>query len=198
MNKIIIMLVLMCISTADAMAQKYQLAKELYLFGTAFSLTDSTVYVTDIQPVENAYLQKRTKFLYARNEYSIQLSSHLKGTKTIEHPTTSVSFAKKQKKIDKKMAKLKKKLNKDGYLIKVIPVADFKFKGIAYSEPEVEETAPLTKEEKKAKKAAEKKAEKDKKKALKDKKKAEKDKIAQKKAKVKAEKEAYKAKNKKK
>ena len=55
-----------------------QKQERLYVYGIATSFNDSTVYITDIQQLDSAWVDAKTDFLYSRNNYSYQLREHLK------------------------------------------------------------------------------------------------------------------------
>lgn len=116
----------------------------LYMFGFASSFNDSTVYFTEIQRVDSAWIDTKTGFLYSRDNYSFQLRDHLK-TDDHEFPTCAVFFAEKRKKIEKKYLKLKKRYTvKEGdFTVKYIDTNSFSFNGITPDTPE----ATYTKEQ---------------------------------------------------
>ncbi len=69
--------------------------KPVYGFGYSFSITDSTVYFTDIMELPEAKLQKKTKFLENRQMYSDQLKRYLeKGEPAAPDRTCTVFFSK--------------------------------------------------------------------------------------------------------
>ena len=74
----------------------------VYLFGVGTNFNDSTVYLTDIIPVHNLQIQKKTHFLPHRTEFSLQLREYLEGQLGLAHETTAIFFADKRKKIAKK------------------------------------------------------------------------------------------------
>lgn len=105
---------------------KYK-AQTVYIYGFSASFNDSTVYFTDIQKIDSAYLDSKTTFLYGREYYSDQLADYL-NTLGIDHPTCITSFGKDLKDVKKKYLKLRKLYLKDNnYNIKYIKEADFKY-----------------------------------------------------------------------
>lgn len=101
-----------------------------YLYGFATSFNDSTVYFVEIQLVEDAWVDSKTKFLYGRDNYSYQLRDYLRttGCKT---PTCMTGFAPTKKKAEEKYLKLRGKyLAKGNYNIKYIGALDFKYQAI--------------------------------------------------------------------
>ena len=120
---------------------------KVFLYGFAASFNDSTVYFTDIQAIDTATVQTRTKFLYGRDNYSYQLRDYLK-----EHgcatPTCITVFALKQKNIEKKYINLKKKYTGKNYVVKHITSSEFKYVPVVYEDddaPEVDKKAEKAK-----------------------------------------------------
>ena len=101
----------------------------VYLFGVGTNFNDSTVYLTDIIPVHNLQIQKKTHFLPHRTEFSLQLREYLEGQLGLAHETTAIFFADKRKKIAKNYYKLKKRYLDEGYssLIVIDPVMSSRF-----------------------------------------------------------------------
>ncbi len=97
----------------------------VHIFGFATSFTDSTIYITEIQYLDSAYIEKH-HFLLGREQYSYQLQNYL-STKGIKiHPTCVTFFAQEKDQIEKKYLTLRKKYEKAGkFIIKVIPLKDF-------------------------------------------------------------------------
>lgn len=145
MKQLMIFIAIMCLIPAGAMAKKkkekqpkkpakelvYVPAKQMFVYGVVYSLTDSVVYITDVEQVENAYTQKGNHFIYARNEYSAQLENYMKSA-NIEHPTVVTMYEESRSALEKKYTKMKARLQKDGYLVKNVSSVDFKYKGVAY------------------------------------------------------------------
>jgi len=61
---------------STASAKKVAVPK-MYMFGFAASFTDSIVHFTDIQEVDSAWIDTKSKFLLSREEYSYQLRDYL-------------------------------------------------------------------------------------------------------------------------
>ena len=129
----------------------------IYIFGFAASFTDSLVHFTDIQFVEDAYTDKKTGFLYNREDYSQQLREYLK-QKGEPSPTCVTCYAKNRKKIEKKYIKLRHRYTRGGkYEIQYIDKSTFSYQPV---EPDLtRDLAP----KKGAKKAAKLKAKQEKK-----------------------------------
>lgn len=123
--------------------------KTVYMFGFASSFNDSTVYFTDVQQVDSAYLTGKAKFLVSRENYSYQLRDYLE-QQGAGNRTCTVFYSPNQKKAEKQWAKLhdryvakpKAKKAKNGakddaptpYQIKNISNGEFKFQPIAPQE----------------------------------------------------------------
>jgi len=130
----------------------------LYVYGFSASFNDSTVYITDIQQLDSAWVNKQTGFLYSRDNYSYQLKNYLQNN-GVENPTCIISFAKTRKEIEKKYAALRKRYTKGdaSYTIKQLSYDKFHFNVIsALDDPSV--STDDSKEALKAEKAAQKKA----------------------------------------
>lgn len=157
--------------------------KKIYIFGLSTSFNDSTVYLTDIQELDSAWLSNKGFFLVSRENYSYQLRDFIQEQGWEAHPTSSVTFSTNLKKAEKEWAKIhdryvignkKKKhdtkhLNdRPPYLVKTISKEQFKFNAVEpYTEAEVveDESAEEVKAKKPGKKdKKDKKAKKDKKK----------------------------------
>ncbi|MBP3245218.1 MAG: hypothetical protein J6M59_08980 [Bacteroidaceae bacterium] len=79
----------------NAEEKKKGKTKPVYGFGYSFSITDSTVYFTEILELPEAKLQKKTKFLENRQMYSDQLKRYLeKGEPAAPDRTCTVFFSK--------------------------------------------------------------------------------------------------------
>ena len=103
----------------------------VYLYGISTSFNDSTLYVTEIQALNGAWVENGTHFLVGRDNYSYQLRDYLRAQGT-PNPTVVTVFALKQKDIEKKMVKLKKKYFAKGtYQIRQLSTAEFQFKPIS-------------------------------------------------------------------
>ena len=159
---------------------------KVYMFGFATSFNDSTVYLTDIQQVDTAWIDTRTDFIYGRQDFSYQFAEHLRSDEN-PYPTALVIFAEKRKDIEKKYLKLRKRYTnpkKGVFTIKTIDSNTFHFSAVIPDSPEVTYSREQLKAAIKEEKAAIKQK-------LKEKKIAEtKEKIAKKEAKKKAMNEA--------
>ncbi len=132
---------LMSIFAISSVAKSIQ-PKHLYMFGFSASFNDSTIYVTDIQDVQGAWIDKKTKFLINRDNYSYQLRDYFFNNLQQENRICMVFFATSKSKAEKQKKKLmkkyipnpkKKKDNWKSYDIHYIPSTDFKFTPIESS-----------------------------------------------------------------
>src|SRR5574344_703883 len=109
---------------------------KVYMYGFGASFNDSTVYFTDIQEVDSAWIEKNG-FLYSRDNYSYQLRDYL--TKfNMEHATCVTTWSTTRKELEKRLLAMKKKYSytntkkksKFHYLGKDITASEFSYKGI--------------------------------------------------------------------
>lgn len=131
--------------------------QKVYLFGFAASFNDSTVYFTDIQEVDSAWVDDRSHFLRERDQYSYQLRDHL--AQNFEPNRTCITtFALKRKDIEKKYLKMKERYTREKYAkkhgrfdVKYLTKDDFAY--TAVKPTSMDDDEPLTKQERKARKA---------------------------------------------
>jgi len=134
---------------ASTMTFAASIHTKLFVFGFVSSFNDSTVYFTEIQQMDSAWVDKKTGFLYSRDNYSYQLREYMKGM-GIEHPTCVTSYSPKRKDIEKKYTSMRKKYSGNkGYTIKYITANEFQYNPIAPDQSESEEVAKPKKKEKK-------------------------------------------------
>ena len=130
MKYIILSALLLAAMAVDAKPLK---TNSLYMFGFSASFKDSVVYVTDIQQVEGAWIDSKSKFLLGRDQYSTQLKEHLEQSMQQQGRVCMVIFATKKKKAEKKYLKLLKNYRK-GYEIRYLNAPQFKFMAIDMGE----------------------------------------------------------------
>ncbi len=99
----------------------------LYMIGVSASFTDSLVYFTDIQYLEDVKLNKKTTLLPSRNQYSEQLDDYLEQIKGMSNRTSFIYFNEKKDKLEKTIKKLKEEYQKGGKSILRETGSDFKF-----------------------------------------------------------------------
>ena len=113
-----------------------------YLFGFVANFTDSVVYFTDIQEVENVTILKKNKFLQNRDSYSEQLRYYFTNEFNLPHRTCIVSFALTRKEAEKKYVKMRKiytEKNAGRYDVRYLSENDFKFQAIIPDDPVISE-----------------------------------------------------------
>ncbi len=128
LKKIILTLVAMFMATGVWAGLR---PKTLFVYGFAASFNDSTVYFTDIQQVDSAYIDSKTKFLYSRENYSYQLRDYL-AKLGFKNATCVTSFSKSKKEAEKKYLALRKKYLEGGkYNINYLKEQDFRYQAIS-------------------------------------------------------------------
>lgn len=101
----------------------------VYLFGVSTNLNDTVVYFSDVIAIPFVRLQKKTHFLPYRSEYSLQMREYLEGTLGEQFQTVSIFFDDKEKKVNKRFEKMKKRMADEGYgKIVIVSAEDFRFK----------------------------------------------------------------------
>lgn len=132
MRKYIFTLLFALMSISTFAANK---PEKVYMFGFAASFNDSTVYFTEIQEVDSAYIDSKTKFLYSRENYSYQLKDYLQaqGFKT---PTCITVYALSRKDIEKRYANMRKKYTggKEKFIVKEVKAPWFVYNAIKLDE----------------------------------------------------------------
>ena len=143
------LITVMSISNAEAKPVK---TNHLYMIGFSASFKDSVIYVTDIQDVQGAWIDSKTKFLKSRDQYSYQLRDHLVENMKQPERICMVLFTTKKKKAEKLYVKLMKQY-KTGYDVQYLSEKQFKFVAVELSEEE-SKAEPTVKKKKKEKKQA--------------------------------------------
>ena len=107
-----------------------------YMFGFVASFNDSTVYFTNIQKVDSAWVTKKKKMLAGRNHYSYQLREFFAQKRQMPNRTCVVVANVDRKKLEKKYIKMKNKYlvgSKKPYDVRNIAETDFKFEPVDMS-----------------------------------------------------------------
>lgn len=133
------MLFTLLVSVALGAEAKQVQVPHMYVFGFAASFKDSVVYMTEIQDVQKAWYDTKTKFLLGRDNYAAQLKEHFATKMQQRDRVCVVVFAKTMKKAEKKYLKLRKKYIGDAkhpstYEVRYITTQDFKFETVDLSE----------------------------------------------------------------
>ena len=156
------------LSTGTAQAKRVPVPR-VYVFGLAASFSDSIVYFTNIQTLENAWIDKKNKFLQSRDTYSYQLREYLGNTQQMPRRTCMVFYDLKRQKLEKKLQKMKRlyvhpKPERPTFDVRYLKDDDFKFEVIDLSEEiAMEEQQEAEYKQMKKEQKAEKKKKKDKK-----------------------------------
>lgn len=138
-----------CLVCQSAEAKVKQ--KPVYIFGFAESFVDTVGYITDVQFLDSAYVDTKTKFLVGRNMYSVQLQQYLQQNTDCKNPVTSIFFADKKEKLEKKQLSIRNKYEK--YKDYTIQTIDYVFTPeVIGDQEEAESTAPDHAEKKAGKK----------------------------------------------
>ena len=128
-KSILIAVLIFMVSSVEAKPLK---TNKVYMFGFSASFKDSVVYVTEIQNVQEAWIDTKTKFLLGRDQYSAQLKNYI--TDKLNQPgrVSMVLFELNKKKAEKLYLKLMKKYQK-GYDVRYVNNKDFSFEAIDMS-----------------------------------------------------------------
>ena len=94
-------------SDKDKEAEK-RVETEVYVWGVSLSFSDSIVYFTEVQHVDGAVIED--KMLPNRHLYSYELKDYMSFEEGMPGRTSFVYFANKRSKLEKKEAKIKKRL----------------------------------------------------------------------------------------
>lgn len=114
----------------------------VYAFGFSACFTDSVVYFTDIQRLDGATVDTKTKFLADRSQYSDQMRQYFNDNGQ-RNRTCIIVYGLSQNEAEKKLVKLRNKYTKGGrYDIKYLTANDFAFKVPSYDS---EEKVPVAK-----------------------------------------------------
>ena len=125
---------------------------KLYVYGFAATFNDSTVYFTNIEEIDTAWVDTKTKFLYSRDNYSYQFRDYLK-SQGIAHPTCITGYATSRKEAEKKYTALKHRYTSKGaYNIKYVTESEFHYNSISPDESEMKMVPSKEKKPKKHKK----------------------------------------------
>ena len=135
--KYIVLTLFVCVAMgAEAKTVK---ARHMYIFGFAASFKDSVVYMTEIQDVQGALYDTKTKFLLGRDSYSDQLKTYFKEKMKLSDRVCMVMFSTSKKKAEKKYLKLRKKYLGDKkrpstYEVRYVTTQDFEFEPVGLDE----------------------------------------------------------------
>jgi hypothetical protein len=135
--KYILFSLLIAVAIPTEMQAKRMKAPKMYMFGFSASFQDSIVYMTDVQEVEGAWYDTKTKFLMGRQHYSYQLKDFLANNMQQPNRVCVVMYALTRKEAEKKFIKLRKEYTikaKGKYDVRYLTTADFQFQPVDMSE----------------------------------------------------------------
>jgi hypothetical protein len=152
--------IILTVGLSQGTSAKRTVVPQMYMFGFAASFNDTIVYFTDIQQVDSAWIESKSKLLQSRDIYSAQLRSHLSLKKQLDNRTCVVFYNTNREKLEKKFIKMRRLYGKgkdgqDHFDVRFLEAGEFQFKPIDLSELDAAEQAieEDVKPEKKTKKA---------------------------------------------
>lgn len=149
----ILLLAFLAISIGSMHAKVKVKQTPLYIFGYAISPTDSTFYLTNIQRIDTAYLEKKTKMMIARAIYSQQLQQYLEESGNIHGSICTIFFNQKKAKLKKKRNRVSMRAQKDpDYQICFLNSLNMSFTTVHWDESMTPELGVKTEKTKKSKK----------------------------------------------
>lgn len=135
--KYILFALLMAAVMPSEMQAKRMKVPKMYMFGFSASFQDSVIYMTDVQEVQGAWYDTKTKFLMGRQHYSYQLKDYLAESKQQPNRVCVVMFALTRKAAEKQFIKLRKEYTvkaKDKYDVRYLTTSEFKFQPVDMSD----------------------------------------------------------------
>lgn len=122
----------------DEVQAKKRPVQNIYMFGFSASFSDSTVYFTDIQVLDSAWVDEKTGYLEHRNLYSQQLKDYLAASMQANRVCV-VMYALTKKEAEKKYLKMKRIYSKNAdapYDIRYLSENDFRFTRVQHYDEE--------------------------------------------------------------
>ena len=135
--KYILFALLLAVAVPHDMQAKSIKVPKMYMFGFSASFQDSIIYMTDVQEVENAWYETKTKFLLGRQHYSYQLKDFLANNRNQPNRVCVVMFALTRKDAEKQFIKLRKEYTvkaKGRYDVRYLTTTEFRFQPVDMSE----------------------------------------------------------------
>ena len=135
--KYILLSLLLTAAMPTEMQAKRMKMPKMFMFGFSASFQDSIIYMTDVQEIEGAWYDTKTKFLLGRQHYSYQLKDYLATTKQQPNRVCVVMFALTRKEAENKFIKLRKEYTvkaKGKYDVRYLTNTDFKFQPVDMSD----------------------------------------------------------------
>lgn len=119
---------------ANTLQAKDKEEDKVYAFCFSQNFNDTTLFLSAIQPIENAVLTNHKSFLQHRDIYSKQFKTYLE-SKYPGHVMSAIFFSTKMSKLEKKYIKVRNHLiRQKGARLLEIPANDFKFQPLPASE----------------------------------------------------------------
>ena len=109
-------------------AEDLSKAASVYIYGLSSSFNDSTVYITDLQLVDSAFIENK-KFLGGMKEYTEQMNTYFTG-KGLDRRTNVVFFKTKATKAEKAYVKLRRRYTTPDVNLVTVGINDFLFKAV--------------------------------------------------------------------
>lgn len=104
------------------------ITNSVWAFGFSASFTDSIVYMTDIQQLNNVRITKKTHFLDGRADYASQLKNYLENNLNMKNRTCVLFFETKKSDAEKKYVSVRKRYTEQTQLtLKYLNSSDFAF-----------------------------------------------------------------------
>lgn len=126
-------LLFFCVANTEAKPKQ----TKLYVFGVSINFTDSVTYLTDIQTLNEGYIETKTGFMYDRSIYSQQLQIWIEYNKQSPGTTCAIFFSKNRAQLGKKYLKIRNKYSKDRTTrLEQLDAGEFKFIQQEWSEHE--------------------------------------------------------------
>lgn len=125
-------LVLFCAALMYSLSNHAQ--KTVYAFGFGTSFNDSTVYLSAIQILPEAQIQKKTGFLENRASYTLQMKRYLESN-YVGHETCVLFFSTKKEKLEKKYIKVRRQAQRNKQqTVRELPSEEFRFSALSKAE----------------------------------------------------------------
>lgn len=106
---------------------KVEEPKRVYMYGISVNFNDSTVYLTDVQRLDDVIINAEGA-IKNHSGYSLQLKVYLEGTLGKVNQTCAVIYSDKKKKLERRFIKTKKKYIADkDKILHQIGASDFTF-----------------------------------------------------------------------
>lgn len=130
MKKILLLTITLLLSATLTLSakKKQQTAQTVYLYAISASFNDTIVYITDIQTVDNAYMERK-HILGGLQEYVQQVDRYF-NAKGMTRRINTVFFQTKRSKAEKQFVKLRKKYTRSDINLQILPQGEFTFKAV--------------------------------------------------------------------